>query len=263
MNIGWVGLGEIGTAMVKRLLDAGHAVTVYERGQGLAEVKAAGAQSLGDYRALAAASELLVLCVFSDAQMREVLFDGGALDALRPGAVLMFHTTGSPELAIELGERAPAGAGVLEATFSGSAMDIAAGRLTIIAGGDEADLEKARPALEGYAHLIHHVGPLGQSQKVKLLNNLLFAANLMNAAELMRMAQGWGLETAQVAQVIQTCSGGSYAMNLFTQPRPVEAAIEGARRYMTKDVGVIARTARDAGLDVASFQATIDYYKAE
>lgn len=263
MNIGWVGLGAIGAAMVKRLLAAGHAVTVYERGQGLAEVKAAGAASLGDYQALAAASDLLAICVFNDAQMREVLFDNGALGALRPGSVLMFHTTGSPECAIEIGERAPAGVGVLEATFSGSPMDIAAGRLTIIAGGDEADLEKARPALETYAQLIHHVGALGQSQKVKLLNNLMFAANLMNAAELMRMAQGWGLDTATVAQVLQTCSGGSYAMNLFTQPRPVEGAIDGARRYMIKDVGVIAQTARDAGLDLAAFQTTIDYYRAE
>jgi 3-hydroxyisobutyrate dehydrogenase-like beta-hydroxyacid dehydrogenase len=107
------------------------------------------------------------------------------------------------------------------------------------------------------------VGPLGHSQRVKLLNNLLFAANLMNAAELVRMAGSWGLDTAKVAQVIQTCSGASYAMNLFTQPRTVEAAMEGARRYMIKDVGVIAQTAKAAGLDISAFAPTVAYYREE
>lgn len=263
MNIGWIGLGSIGTEMVKRLLGAGHAVTVYARGQGLSEVRAAGARTDFDYQALAAGCELLVVCVFNDAQMREVLFDRGALAALRPGSILAFHTTGSPELAIELGERAPPGVGVLEATFSGGPADIAAGRLTVIAGGAAADLDRARPALEAYAGVIHHVGPLGCGQKVKLLNNLVFATNLMNAAEAMRIAQGWGLEAATVAQVIQTCSGASYTMNMFASPRPVETALQAARRYIAKDVAVVAETARESGLDVSPFAATIGYWKAD
>ena len=119
MKISWIGLGAIGAEMAKRLLAAGHEVTVYPRGKGLAEVCAAGAQTCDDYAALAAGGELLGLCVYNDAQVREVLFDHGALAALKPGVVLANHTTGSPALAREIGAHAPTGAGVLDAIGSG------------------------------------------------------------------------------------------------------------------------------------------------
>ena len=262
MNIGWIGLGGIGTEMVKRLLGAGHEVTVYARGRGLAEVEAAGARTSPDYAAVAAGRELLVLCVFSDAQVREVLFEHAALAAMGPGSILASHTTGSPELAQEIGRRAPAGVGVLDATFSGGPADVAAGRLTLIVGGEAETLARARPAFETYAGVVHHVGPLGYGQKVKLLNNLIFAANLMNAAELMRMAEGWGFDAAAVAQVIQACSGASYAMNMFKSPRPVAVALDAARPYLVKDVAAVAATARESGLDITPFATTVEYFRA-
>lgn len=261
MDIGWVGLGGIGTEMVKRLLGAGHRVTVYARGKGLAQAQAAGAAASSDYAALAAASELFVLCVYKDEQQREVLFDKGALAALRPGAILATHTTGSPAMALEMGERAPEGVAVLDATFSGGPADVAAGRLTLMVGGEAAALERARPAFETYAQQIHHAGALGQGQTLKLLNNLLFAANLMNAAELMTLAKGQGLVTQTVAQVVQACSGQSYAMNMFKAERPLEVALAAARPYLEKDVAAAVEAAAEAGLDIAAFAPVIDYYR--
>jgi 3-hydroxyisobutyrate dehydrogenase len=261
VRIGWIGLGGIGTEMVKRLLGGGYAVKVYERGQGLAELRNAGAPTSPNYAELAAESDLLILCVYSDAQLQEVLFDGGALAALRPGSIVAMHTTGSPELAQEIGARAPAGVSVLDATFSGAIPGVRAGTITIMAGGEADALDRARPALSTYASHIHHVGPLGNGQKVKLLNNLLLAANLMQAVEAMRIAEKWGLEAWQVAKVLETCSGASFALNFCKPDRPIDAALEGAWPYLVKDVAVVAETARRSGLDMTPFAPTVGFYK--
>ena len=259
MKIGWVGLGIIGTQMVKHLLAAGHQVTVYKRGKGLADCVAAGAKEEADYGKLAGDNEVLVLCVYDDDQVRSVMFDSGALAAMKPGSVLMLHTTGSPGLMRELGDRAPKGVEVLDVTFSGGPADAEAGKLTLMVGGAAQALEKVRPALETYGAQIHLVGPLGHGQVVKLLNNLILGTNLMNAVELLRMAEGFGFDTMKVAQIIQASSGASYAMRLF-EKQPVAKMLEASRHYMEKDVAVALAAAKESGLDVSTFEATAKYF---
>ena len=264
MDIGWVGLGSIGTAMVMRLRASGQSVSVYPRGDGVAAVAAAGATRRDDYVALARGSDVLVVCVYTDTQVREVLFDAGALAALRPASTLVIHTTGAPALAREIGARAPAGVAVLDATFSGGTADIEAGRLTIMAGGEAAALDRALPVLQAYAREVHHVGPLGHGQTVKLLNNLLFATNLMNAVELLRLAGAVeGLEPSIVASVLQSCSGASYAMTLLRSAGALETTVRAARPYLEKDVATVVTTAHEAGLDISHFAGTADYFRSE
>lgn len=259
MKIGWIGLGSIGAGMAKQALAAGHRVTAYARGAGLAEVEAAGASTAGDYAAIAAASEVLGICVYSDAQLRELLFDHGALAAMRSGSVVAIHTTGSPDLAREIGAQAPGGVAVIDATFSGGPADVAARRLALMIGGDAEAIERARPRLECYADRIHHVGPLGQGQTMKLLNNLLFAANLQNAAEILRVAERQGLDTAECARILQDCSGASYASALFGHA-PVDTMLGASRPYLEKDVATALASARDAGIDTRAFAATEAYF---
>jgi 3-hydroxyisobutyrate dehydrogenase-like beta-hydroxyacid dehydrogenase len=259
MKIGWVGLGIIGTQMVKRLLAAGRAVTVYPRGAGLVEVTAGGAKQQPDYAQLGRDSDLLVLCVYDDDQVRGVLFENGALAAMQPGSILALHTTGSPSLMRELGEKAPQGVQVLDVTFSGGPADAEAGRLTLMVGGEAEAFERIRAVFEAYATQVHRVGPLGHGQVVKLMNNLLFAANLMNAVELLGMAERFGFETTTVAQIIQASSGASNAMRLF-QNQPVSRMLEASRRYLEKDVVVALAAAEESGLDVSAFAATAAYF---
>jgi 3-hydroxyisobutyrate dehydrogenase len=259
MKIGWVGLGIIGTLMVKHLLAAGHQVTVYKRGKGLADCVAAGAKEQEDYAQLARDSDLLVLCVYDDDQVRSVMFDNGALAAMKPGSVLALHTTGSPGLMRELGEKAPQGVQVLDVTFSGGPADAEAGKLTLMVGGEAETLERVRPALETYSQQIYLVGPLGHGQIVKLMNNLILGTNLMNAVELLKMADGFGFETTTVAQIIQASSGASYAMRLF-QNQPVAKMLEASRHYMEKDVAVALDAAKEIGLDVSAFAPTAAYF---
>jgi len=261
MRIGWVGLGQIGSGMVRRLLKAGFDVTVYARGAGLAEVNAAGATTSHDYAALAAEAEALAICVFDDAQVRAVLFDGGALNAMRARSTLLIHTTGSPALMREIGARAPTAVDVLDATFSGGPNDAGAGTLTLMAGGPAYALERVRPALSTYCKQIFHMGALGQGQVVKLLNNLLLATNLMNAAEALKLLEGSGGDPFTAARAIQAASGRSFAMDLISRAEDISATIGAARRYLIKDVAVAIAAAKEAGLDVNRFADTELYYR--
>lgn len=262
MEIGWIGLGSIGTQMVKQVLGRGFKVQVYERGQGLEEVLSAGAQAGGDYTELAADSDVLIVCVFSDAQLKSILQDHGALAAMRPGSTLVVHTTGSPKLMRALAEAAPEGVAILDATFSGGPADVEAARLALMVGGGADVLERVRPLLECYADRIHPVGALGNGQMLKLLNNLLFAVNLQNAAEILGIAQQQGFETSIAARVIQACSGASYANGLFQDGMPVQAMLEAAKPYLAKDVETALSTAEDLGIDVSAFEGSRSYYNS-
>ena len=261
VKIGWVGLGMIGTEMVKQLLANRYAVTVFARGSGLADVRTQGAGKATDYRNLATDSDLLVVCVFNDAQVREVLLEQGALASMRPGSVVVIHTTGSPALARELALAAPSGVAVIDATFSGGPHDIQAGALTVMLGGDPAALEQVRPALATYACAIHHVGEVGNGQIIKLLNNLLFATNLMNAAQAIELAGQQGFDAAQIAGIFATCSGASYAMARFEAKLPAAALLDRVRPYLEKDVATAMAAASTSGLDVSAFAQTAQYFR--
>jgi 3-hydroxyisobutyrate dehydrogenase len=260
MKVGWIGLGGIGEQMALRVLGAGHDLTAYARGQGKDAVAAKGARLTPDYVEVAKDCDVLGVCVFSDAQLRESLIDGGALAALKPGAVLAVHTTGSPKLAKELAERAPKGASCLDACFSGGQPETAEGRLTLMVGGEAEALEAARPILSTYASTIFHVGAAGAGQTVKLLNNLLFATNVRYAVGALEAAEAQGLDPQTAAKVIQASSGASMAMGLFGNAPP-QQFLKVIRHYMLKDVQAAEAAALDAGFDLSGFQPILDYYR--
>jgi 3-hydroxyisobutyrate dehydrogenase len=261
-KIGWIGLGMIGTEMVLRLRSSGHDVTVYPRGTGLARVKAAGAEQCEDYAELAKLSDVLFLCVYSDAQLIDILFARGALAALRPGSTLIIHTTGSPETARRIAQEAPTGVKALDACFSGGPADVAAIRLTLMVGGDKEALEQRKPLLSCYASHIHHVGPPGQGQILKLLNNLLFATNVMNTAEIVALAERQGVSSQFAAEVIGTSSGRSYATDLL-QFSPAASLMGSIRPYLQKDVATALAAAAAAGVDTHMFKSTAAYYQVD
>ena len=129
-----------------------------------------------------------MVCVFTDDQVREVAPD--LIAAMPRGSVLVLHTTGSPRTAESLAADAAAhGVDVVDAPVSGGPHDIAAGRVTLWVGGTDEALERARPALSAYGDPVLHVGPIGSGQKVKLVNNTLFAAQIGLVAEAARLGE--------------------------------------------------------------------------
>jgi 3-hydroxyisobutyrate dehydrogenase-like beta-hydroxyacid dehydrogenase len=248
--VGFVGVGQMGRPMVDRLLAAGLPLVFFaRRPEVVTEVTAAGGRALGSPAEVAAAADVLVVCTFSDDQLRAVLFADGALAALRPGSVLVNHTTGSPALAREIAAAAPGGVAFLDSPVSGSAEDVAAGRLTVLVGGDAQVLERARPVLAAYAEAVVHLGDVGAGQLVKLLNNLVFTVHLGLAGRMEALAASVGVDRVALAQALQRSSGQSYALDLLASS-PFAALAPAAGPFLRKDVAVVRSVAAELGVDL-------------
>jgi 3-hydroxyisobutyrate dehydrogenase-like beta-hydroxyacid dehydrogenase len=252
-RIAFIGAGQMGLPMVRRLVAAGHQVTAYaRRAEARDQVEAAGATAVGDPKTAVAEADAVVVCLFSDGQLRELaLGPGGFVSAMRPGALLISHVTGSPATPRALADAGEAaGVRVVDAPVSGSAVDIDAGRLTVLLGGEAADLEASRRVLRAYGDPILTIGPLGSAMAVKLLNNALFAAQVQLAGEVERVAADFGVDLATVAPAILASSGRSYAMDVAGRNGSMAMVVERAGHFLYKDVAVVEQVARDLDLDL-------------
>jgi 3-hydroxyisobutyrate dehydrogenase len=195
-RIGMVGIGNMGMPVARRLAQAGYPLTAYaRRPAAMEEARTFGATSAESLADLAAGSDVVIVNVFSDDQVRDVsLGPHGLVAHMRPSSVLVNHTTGRPSTIEKVAsEAAVRKVAVLDCAMSGGPLDIAAGRLTLLVGGDTGILENLRPVLESYSSPILHVGAPGDGQKVKLLNNALFGAQVALVTRIEQCATelGW------------------------------------------------------------------------
>lgn len=252
-RIAFIGAGQMGLPMVRRLVAAGHQVIGHaRRAEAREQIEAVGAAAVGDPKAAVADAEAVVVCLFSDAQLRELaLGPDGFVAAMRPGALLISHVTGSPATPRALADAgAVAGVRVVDAPVSGSAVDIEAGRLTVLLGGEAADIEASRSLLSAYGDPLLTIGPLGSAMAVKLLNNALFAAQVQLAGEVERVAAEFGVDLATVAPAILASSGRNYAMDVAGRNGSMAMVVERAGHFLYKDVAVVEQVARELDLDL-------------
>ena len=259
LHVGFVGAGQMGRPMVDRLAAAGQRLTVFaRRPEARADLEAVGITVSGDLIALSGRVDVLILSLFSDAQLRDVLLDGGALAGLRAGSTLLTHVTGSPDLVVELDARAPVGVRVIDGPMSGTAESIRNGRLTLLLGGDSEDIERVRPVLAAYADNIMHVGVIGDAQRVKLINNLLFTVNLQMALEAARLGEAMSISPSTLSKTLASCSGNSFALALFER-MPPEMMKASARPFLVKDVAVVHDVAMSMGVDLGLLGQLADW----
>lgn len=244
--------------MVTRLLAAGHQARVLGRSAAVREALAAeGADVVGETGSVADGADAVVVCVFSDEQVREVCLGGALLDRMLPGSVLVVHTTGSPSTAGEIAARA-AHISVLDAPVSGGPHDIAAGRLTLFVGGAEDAVARVRPVLGSYADPVLHVGALGAGQRVKLINNALFAAHIGLLTEAVRVAGQLGVAEEPLLGALSHGSAASRALAGAAARRSVAAFTENVRDFLGKDVAVARTVAAELGGDLRAIDTAID-----
>jgi 3-hydroxyisobutyrate dehydrogenase-like beta-hydroxyacid dehydrogenase len=253
-RVGIVGTGEMGRPLVDRLLAAGFEVAAYVRRPELrAELGKAGVECVDSLADLAAGRDAVVVYVYSDEQVHDLVLDGGLADALEPGSVLIVKTTGSPRTAEAIAARVGSrGVGVVDAPGSGGPAQVADGTLTIFVGGEEQHVSRCRPIFAAYASTVVHFGPVGSGQKVKLLNNLLFGAHVQIALETARLSGEFGIDPAQLATTLHSCSGASYALDLIAAMGSAEALVAGAGRFIHKDVLVASAVAEDLGASLGT-----------
>jgi 3-hydroxyisobutyrate dehydrogenase-like beta-hydroxyacid dehydrogenase len=243
----------MGRPMADRLAAAGHEVTVLvRRPQARTAAEAEGLTCAATMAATVRDADAVFVVVLRDEQVRSVcLGPGGAIAAMRPGATLVQHTTSAPATAELLAEAgADRGIGVLDAALSGGPHDIAAGRLTLWVGGDETLLEQTRPLLAAYAAPIMFVGSAGNGQRVKLVNNALFVAQVGLAVDAVRLAGSLGIEEQAILAALQHGSGAGRALGVVAGGGSVEAVAGRLGALMRKDVTVVREVARGAGADL-------------
>jgi 3-hydroxyisobutyrate dehydrogenase-like beta-hydroxyacid dehydrogenase len=252
-KVGFVGAGSMGTPMVERLHAEGTPVTLYAR---RAEVReqfaAAGIDTVDSLAAMADGAEVVLACVYSDDQLRELASGpDGLLAMMEPGSVLASHVTGSPALAVRLAEEAAStGVRFVDAPISGSNDDIAAGRLTVMLGGEPTDTARVRSAVEAYSEAVFDTGAVGSALAVKLINNTLFAANTQLVAEAERIGRSLGADPVALSDIVQRSSGASYVMGLLAQFGSTQAFADLAGHYMLKDLAVVNEVAAELGVDL-------------
>jgi len=260
-RLAFVGAGQMGAPMAERLLAAGHHVTVFARRPEVREhFDRAGATTTDSLRDSARAAEIVLVCVYSDAQLEEVaLGDDGLVANMARGAVLASHTTGSPATVRRIADAAaPRDVSIVDAPFSGSAEQVANGTLTVMLGGATHDVERVRTVVGAYANPILAIGALGSALVVKLVNNALFAANIQLVAQAEQIARALGVDTPTLASVIQQSSGASYVMGLVTFMGSIDRLVESAGHYMRKDIDVVREVADDLGVDLGIIGRVVD-----
>lgn len=243
--------------MVARLVAAGHDVLAVGRtAEKRGELEQLGARAVSDAAEASARADAVVLCVFSDEQVRQVCLAGEVLAALRPGAVLVVHTTVNPHAIAAMAERAN-GVDVVDAAVSGGPHDIAAGRLTLFVGGADQAVDRARPLLCCYGDPVLHVGPAGAGQKVKLVNNALFAAQLGLLAESVRLGEGLGVPESTLLTALGHGSAASHALNLIAAGGSIASFIEMTGEFVAKDVAAARASAEALGSGLGALDDVI------
>jgi 3-hydroxyisobutyrate dehydrogenase-like beta-hydroxyacid dehydrogenase len=257
MRVGFVGAGRMGAPMVRRIVEAGHEVNVLGRSDERCSVVAQlGARPVLDVAGVVDDADAVVVCVFTDEQVRQVCLDGGLLTAMRPGAVLVLHTTGSPNTAKDLAAGAVE-VDVLDAPVSGGPHDIAAGHVTLFVGGSEDALDRARPVLASYADPILHAGPSGAGQLVKLVNNALFAAQIGVVAEGVRLGSRLGIDESALLGALTHGSAESRVLSMIARAGSASTFISAVGEFIGKDVAVVRKTVAELGGDLGALDAFV------
>jgi 3-hydroxyisobutyrate dehydrogenase-like beta-hydroxyacid dehydrogenase len=246
--------------MVARLVAAGHDVSVLGRSDDKrSTVAELGADAVGDIAAVVAAADVVVICVFTDEQVSEICLTDDLIAAMPSGSALVLHTTGSPHTVQTIAERAaPHGVDVVDAPVSGGPHNAAAGELTLFVGGAEHTVARVRPVLGCYGDPILHVGPLGAGQKVKLVNNALFAGHLGLLANSVEFAARLGVEESALLAALPHGSAASRVLDIVAAGGSVASFIETAGEFVGKDVAVIRRIAAELGSDLGTIDDIID-----
>lgn len=215
VGVALVGWGRMGGPMGARLIEGGHNVVAYDTSESARQAaRSAGAQlapnAAAAVRSCAVALTMLPTPTAVDGAARA---EDGVLAGLQPGALWLEMSSSHPSITADLAElAAQRGAGLLDAPVSGGVKGAREGRLTIIVGGQEEFLERARPLLKLMGEQIIHVGDRpGDGDLAKTINNMLSAINLTAAAEGMALARAGGLGFERLIEVLNCSTGGSNA----------------------------------------------------
>jgi len=174
------------------------------------------------------------------------------LSAMRAGSRLVIHSTVHPQTCVRLAQQAASrGIALIDAPVSGGGAGAAAGKLTVMVGGEAEAVAVARPVFESFAGLIVHLGGVGAGQAAKLVNNTLMAAHFSIAHHALAAAAELGIERKALAELVAVSSGRSFGFEVYARQPSLAAFAHGAK-LLAKDVRLLSEAVveNDGACDV-------------
>jgi 3-hydroxyisobutyrate dehydrogenase len=252
IDIGFIGLGNLGAPVARRIAAAGYRLTIWaRRPETLTTFGETTVRVATSARDLAASSDVVGLCVRTDQDVRTVM-DGaeGVLAGARPGTVVAIHSTVDPETCRRLAEDAATrDVTVLDAPLSGGHPAAENGDLLVMTGGDPVAAERCRPLFETFGSLVVHMGPIGTAQRAKLVNNALLTANISLAADALELGRALDIDPDMLARALQHGTGRSFGLSVLTRVRDEGELTAAGWGLLRKDVDLLIDAAGRAGAD--------------
>jgi 3-hydroxyisobutyrate dehydrogenase len=215
-RIGFIGLGIMGRGMVANLLQAGFAVRVWNRTASRMEALVADGATAGSNPAdVAAHSDIIITCVSDTPDVEAVILgENGVVHGVNEGALVVDMSTISPQATRDMAAKlAEKGVHMLDAPISGGSEGAAKGTLSIMIGGEAAQVERAMPAFQAMGKAITHVGGTGAGQTVKLVNQILVVINMLAVGEALLFAQAGDLDLEKTLAAVTQGAAGSWMLS--------------------------------------------------
>ena len=262
MNIGFIGLGNMGQPMCQRLIEASHRVSAFDLdAKRVARLKERGAHAVNSVHAVGQESNVVFLSLPNHTAVRDVVLGaGGLLASLRPGSVLVDLSTSLPSVTHEIGQAASSvSVSVIDAPVSGGIEGAEAGTLSIFAGGQTEAIEQLSSlfAVIGDSQKFFHIGALGAGHSMKLIHSHLNAITLVGIAEALVVGRKAGIDPQMMFDVISVSRGNS-GMFQSRAPRMLDGDFSTAFSLdlMHKDLTLAAGLAQDLKVPTVVGEAT-------
>ncbi len=255
-RLGFVGIGLMGEAMTRRLLERGYPVTAWNREpERLKTVVPHGAVAAGSPAEVAAASDLVLLCVLNTDAVEACVFGkNGIASKARAGQILIDLSTADPAKTRDLAARLKRETGMrwVDAPLSGGPAAAREGTMTVMAGGEAADIEAIQPLMADMAGNFTHMGPSGAGQTAKMINQAIVGTGFVQMAEAVALAEASGIDAAK----LPACLAGGFAdgallRRVYTQmqARDFEPPKSYARQLL-KDMKAVKEFGHGFGLEL-------------
>ena len=266
-SLGFIGIGLMGEAMTLRLLERGWPVNVWNLTEDrYGRVIPAGAARAEAPAALAAASEIVLMCVLDAAAVQNCVFGAHGLASAPPSRKIVIDlSTVNPDVTRDVAANLAAANGMrwIDAPVSGGPAAARDGSMTVMAGGEAADIAEIAPVMADLAANFTHVGPIGAGQTAKILNQAIVGTGYVLMAEALALAEAAGIDAAKLPQCL---AGGHADSNLLRKIYPQMAARDfdpprAYARQLLKDMKNVRGFARVAGCELPLIERAVEQYE--
>ena len=265
MKVGFIGLGVMGFPMAGHLQSSIHDLIVFNRSEekSVKWIESFGGKSLKNLEDVAESSDVIILCIGKDDDVRNVIGGKeGLINKLKPGAIIVDHTTTSSDLPIEMNNLLnPLGVQFIDAPISGGQAGAESGQLSIMAGGDKEAFAQIEEVINTYAKFSKYMGASGTGQLTKMVNQICIAGLIQALAEGINFSENVGLNSKDVLEVISKGAAQSWQMENRWESMLQDEYDHGfAVDLMKKDLDIVIDKANDSDINLDITKLINNFY---